>query len=388
MVHGSTRLTVPVLAGAGDVVVGAGAEVVAARRSGRFTRFDGNLAGLELPSPAERVTSATRLENWATCPFAYLIRNILQVDEVENPEDELQITPRDKGSLVHQALEDFILNVLQRPEPDRPGPHEPWSASDRALLADIGERVCGDYERRGLTGRPIFWHQDRRRIIADLLRFLDADSFYRASHGMRPLAAELEFGFPGARLGTVALALPDGRAVRFRGFADRVDVADDGTLHVLDYKTGKADSYRGLSEDNPDVHGQLLQLAVYGQAARLLHGTPETAVRAEYWFVSSRGRFERVGYAVTPAVLAHIGRTLQAMVNGIEAGVFPHYPTAQSTSIRVECPYCDPDAMGVAELRRQYEHKQTDVAMDAFVSFAHPLEDIEVDTDTEQLASD
>jgi RecB family exonuclease len=388
MVHGSTRLPLPVLAAAGDSVLGSGAEVVYARRSDRFTRFDGNLAGLDLPSPAERVMSATRLEKWASCPFAYLMRNILSVEEVDNPEDELQITPRDKGTLVHQALEDFIGGVLARPEADRPGPHEPWTASDRALMASIGERVCDDYERRGLTGRPIFWHQDRRRIIADLLRFLEADSLYRESHGMRPFAAELEFGFPRAALGTVALDLPDGRAVNFRGFADRVDVADDGTLHVLDYKTGKADPYRGLSEENPDAQGQMLQLAVYGQAARLLHGTPDSPVRAEYWFVSARGRFERVGYAVTPAVLAHIGETLQTMVNGIEAGVFPHYPTAQSTSPFVECPYCDPDAMGVAELRRQYERKQADPAMDAFVHFAHPLEDIEVDTVTGQLVDD
>ena len=195
-------------------------------------------------------------------------------------------------------------------------------------------------------------------------------------------------GSPGPSSGTVALDLPDGRAVRFRGYADRVDVADDGTLHVLDYKTGKADTYRDLSEDNPDAQGQLLQLAVYGQAARLLHGTPETPVRAEYWFVSAGGASSASGYSVTPEVLAHIGETLQAMVNGIEAGVFPPYPTASSTSPRVECPYCDPDGMGVAELRRQYEHKQADPAMDPFVNFAHPLEDIEVDTETEQLVHD
>jgi ATP-dependent helicase/nuclease subunit B len=388
MVQGSTRLSVAVLAAAGDVALGSGAEVVAARRSDSFTRFDGNLAGLELPSPAERVTSATRLENWASCPFRYFMRNVLGVEEVENPEDELQITPRDKGSLVHQALEDFILAVLERPVADRPGPHEPWSDSDRALMVSIGGRVCDDYERRGLTGRPIFWQQDRRRIITDLLRFLEADSSYRFIHGMRPLAAELQFGFARDEPDTVTLDLPDGRAVRFHGFADRVDVADDGSLHVLDYKTGKADTYRKLSEDNPDAQGQMLQLAVYGQAARLLHGTPETPVRAEYWFVSSRGRFERIGYSVTPEVLAHIGETLQAMVNGIEAGVFPSNPTAQSTSFRVECPYCDPDGMGVVELRHQYEHKQADGAMDAFVRFAQPLEDIEVDTETEQLVND
>ena len=108
------------LAAAGDPPLATGAEVVASRRSDRFTRFDGNLAGLDLPSPAERVTSATRLESWAACPFAYLMRNILGVEEVENPEDELQITPRDKGSLVHEALEHFIKEALARPpEPDR-----------------------------------------------------------------------------------------------------------------------------------------------------------------------------------------------------------------------------------------------------------------------------
>jgi len=48
MVHGSTRLSVPVLAAAGDGALGAGATVVAARRSDRFTRFDGNLAGVDV----------------------------------------------------------------------------------------------------------------------------------------------------------------------------------------------------------------------------------------------------------------------------------------------------------------------------------------------------
>ena len=120
------------LAAAGDPLLAAGAEVVASRRSDRFTRFDGNLAGLHLPSPAERVTSATRLEGWAACPFAYLLGNILGVEEVENPEDELQITPREKGSLVHEVLELFIKEVLARPPDARPRPGEPWTAADRS----------------------------------------------------------------------------------------------------------------------------------------------------------------------------------------------------------------------------------------------------------------
>jgi RecB family exonuclease len=375
MAQGSTRLSLPVLTATRDGTLVAGAEMVAARRSDRFTRFDGNLAGLHPPSPAERVTSATRLEGWAACPFAYLLRDVLGVDEVENPEDELQITPRDKGSLVHQALEDFIGEVLNRPSAAQPGPSEPWSASDRARMVEIGERVCAEYEVRGLTGRPIFWRQDKRRIIIDLLRFLREDSEARRKDGTRPLAAELAFGLPGVALGTVALDLPDGRSVQFRGKADRVDVVTDGTLRVIDYKTGKADAFRGLNEDNPDAQGRRLQLAVYGQAARLFRGAPDAAVRAEYWFVSARGRFEHIGYWVTPAVLAHVGETLGTIVNGIEAGLFPHHPTASSTTPWVECPFCDPDGMGVAELRRHFERKQADPAMATFVDFAHPLEE-------------
>jgi len=373
MVQGSTRLSQAVLAGTGDAALAAGAEVLGGRRSSRFTRFDGNLAGLSLPSPAERVTSATRLEGWAKCPYAYLLRDVLAVDEVENPEDELEITPVTKGSLVHEVLEAFIVDALER-TPDGPTPDEPWSAADLARLEEMAEAVCARYEAEGRTGRPIFWRQDKKRIMADLARFLREDSAHRREHRTRPLAAELGFGLRHSETGTVSFPLPDGRAVRFRGLADRVDIAADGTLHVIDYKTGKPDAFKDLNKDNPDAQGRRLQLAVYGEAARLFRGEPDAAVWAEYWFTSARGRFERAGYPVTPAVVAHVGETIGSIVGAIEAGVFPHHPTALSTTPWVECAYCDPDAMGVTELRRQFERKSADSAMAPFVAFAYPPE--------------
>ena len=70
-----------------DRVLADSAELIAARRSPGFTRFDGNLAGLAVPSPVDSVTSATRLQTWAVCPFAYFVESILRVEPVENPED-------------------------------------------------------------------------------------------------------------------------------------------------------------------------------------------------------------------------------------------------------------------------------------------------------------
>jgi ATP-dependent helicase/nuclease subunit B len=184
----------------------------------------------------------------------------------------------------------------------------------------------------------------------------------------------LGFGLLHSEVGTVPFPLPDGRTVHFRGLADRVDIAADGTLHVIDYKTGKPDAFKDLSEDNPDGQGRQLQLAVYGEAARQFRHEPEARVWAEYWFTSARGKFDRTGYRVTPAVVAHVGETIGSMVGAIEAGVFPNHPTALSTTPWVECAYCDPDAMGVTELRRRFERKAADPSMALFVNFAYPPE--------------
>jgi ATP-dependent helicase/nuclease subunit B len=373
MGQGSTRLGAPALAAAGDPALDAGGGAMAARRSDRFTRFDGNLAGLAVPSPAAHPTSATRLETWAGCPFAYFLQTLLRVEEVENPEDQLQISPRDRGSLVHESLELFIVEVLARPAAEQPAPTEAWSEADRERLVAIGQ-----------TGRAVFWKRDKKRILADLERFLVADSAHRTAHGTRPVAAELSFGLPHSALGTIAMGLPDGRSLHFRGVADRVDVGDDGTIHVVDYKTGSTRDYGDLTEDNPDARGRRLQLAVYGQAARLLRSAPDAPVMAEYWFVSAQGKFDRVGYPVTAAVLDKVAVTLGTMVAGIEAGVFPHYPTASSTSPVIECPSCDPDGLGVTDLRRAYEAKSSDPAMAVFVELAEPLADTPLDVESEQ----
>jgi ATP-dependent helicase/nuclease subunit B len=385
MAQGTARLDSSSVDAIGDATLRAGSEVVRARHSDRFTRFDGNLAGLDVPSPAETTTSATRLEGWAACPYAYLLHSVLRIDEVESPEEQLQISPRDWGSLIHQALEDFITEVLARDPVDGLRPPRPWSESDRALMAEIGERVCNHYESHGLTGRPVFWQRDRKRIIADLERFLKLDSAHRIEFGTWPVAAELSFGFSDSEVGPVSLQILGGRSVDFRGFADRVDAGADGTIHVVDYKTGRPDDYLKLSEVNPDDLGRRLQLAVYGQAARMLMGTPEADVRAEYWFVSAKGKFRRVGYSVTPDVLARVGKTVGMIVAGIEAGVFPNNPTASSTSTRVECAFCDPDALGVADLRRQLDRKQSDLGLALFRNLVDPPALIDLDPQTEEL---
>ncbi len=393
---GSPRQVAAAVGGSlADPVLAAGAAMLVARRSERFTRFDGNLAGLAVPSPATKavsavaasstgtatstgvVTSATRLSRWAVCPFAYFAREILRIEPVENPEDRVEMSPLDLGRLVHEILERFIREA---PAPvggcGSSAPGERWSGEDASRLRSIAQDICEAYDRRGLTGRPAFWHRDRRRVMAVMERFIREDSDRLALHCTRPLAAELAFGLPGGEVGAVELPLPDGRRVMFHGVADRLDATGDGELEVIDYKTGRDDDYRGLSETDPDGRGTKLQLPVYALAARLYGGNPQAVVRSYYWFVSSSGGFRYQGYEVTSEVLSRVGGTVGRMVAGIEAGVFPMYQRKDAGAVSgagvsgAGCPYCASDALGPGELRRQLVRKREDPGLAAFLELS------------------
>jgi RecB family exonuclease len=394
--HAVTRLAFPateqeyrLAAGDGwaidhDAVVAAGRELQASRRSSRFTRFDGNLHRHPVRSPLDDVVSATRLESWAKCPHAYFMRQVLRVEPVEDPADTLWISPLDKGSLIHEILEHFVLRVLDAP----PAPGEPWSQAHHELLRDIGGAVCDSYEARGVVGRHLFWARDRARILMRLDRFLYEDDAYRARTAASPVAAEMAFGLPGSEHDAVDVAIAGGRTLRFRGSADRVDVTSDGTVRVIDYKTGRPYEYRGLSADNPDDHGTHLQLAVYGVAARARFGTgdPSTAtapavgapagapVAAEYWFVTDRESLTAIGYEVTDDVLERVGDTLGTIVDGIEQGQFIARPTASASDPYVRCRYCDPDGLGVAERRREWDRKRNDPLVRSYAELAEPTD--------------
>jgi ATP-dependent helicase/nuclease subunit B len=223
-------------------------------------------------------------------------------------------------------------------------------------LREIAQEENAAAEARGLTGRRLLWHRDRRLILAELEAFLDADEKFRAGGIAETLATEFAFGMTDADLGAVDVQLGDGRCVRVHGKADRVDRRVDGALVVIDYKTGSERSYKSLSHDAPVTAGTHLQLPVYAYAARAAYGGPDTVVEAYYWFVG-RGKNQRFGYDVDGPVDDVYAETMRTIVDGIEGGVFPALPTEPAPTPFVPCDYCDPDGMGTADRWREWERK-------------------------------
>ena len=150
--------------------------------------------------------------------------------------------------------------------------------------------------------------------------------------------------------------------VRFRGLIDRVDLDSEGRrAYLFDYKTGSSSSYKNASQD-PLLAGQHVQLALYRRA--VLNAMPELEeVRGAFWFVSSRGRFERL--EPTSSDLnpdERLDEVLLGITRGIGSGAFPQVPGEETqrpgkTSWE-NCVYCDFSRICPSDRDSQWERKR------------------------------
>lgn len=334
-----------------DLVLQRGLTLHNARASKELTEYDGDLSAVAVPK-LDLAVSPSRLESWITCPHAYFMRYLLRVRPVDEPGDEISITALDRGTAHHAALDKFHSAVIsgELPQPTNHG----WSDVHRTALANYFHEVCAQTESRGRTGRPAFWADERARMLADLLEWLDHDSQLVASRGSTVIASEKRF----VEDDNVSIPLSDGRQIRLNGSIDRVDRTSDGSLVVTDHKTGDKRKFKALTADNPTLDGTLFQLPSYAAAAMMFFGE-DLAVHAEYGLMA-KGDYERPGFTITPETWANVQAEMERVVDGIEGGYFPSRPDRPGWRMFVPCEYCEPDHLGTAERWADWERKQHD----------------------------
>ncbi|MEI6082944.1 MAG: PD-(D/E)XK nuclease family protein [Verrucomicrobiota bacterium] len=292
--------TLPVVAG------GVAAEKTRWRES-RLTRYDGVIAdpaalkllrdrfGLE-----KLVISATSLEKFFQCPFAYFQQHVLGVEKWEEPEATIVIDALDLGSLYHAILEDYYR---------------------RGTLAVIDEQFQ-EFARTGVTGYPTVWEIKKEIIRHEVTAFVAREQ-RRLSDEWQPREFEKEFK-------DLVVAPP----VRLRGKIDRIDFSTTGHhARVLDYKAGKLP--RGL-KNNSLAAGETLQLPLYLLAAeQLLPGV--TVDDASYLYFTMRGGYRAVkfSHAALDDRRAELTGLLQTASDMIRDGVFAQHATVEN------CRNCD-----------------------------------------------
>lgn len=356
-------------AGLDDGVIEAARALLDARASHVFTRFDGNLSGAEgLPNYAlgELAVSPTALESYADCPHAFFVRRLLRVEPIEQPEDIVIISPAQIGTFMHEMID----RLVREGGIELPGHGEPWTPAHYARLEELASSAAEDLERQGVTGHPRLWQGERQRILADLGAMLKTDAAWRSEQKVRIRASELSFGFGDQ---PAAQVIVPGGTVAMRGSADLVDDRSDGSLVVIDIKTGGPSRFLEINKD-PFVGGTKLQLPVYALAARARLGGPTTPVSAHYWFVrKDRGR--RIAVDLTPETEQAYGEVVGTLVAGVAAGLFPPRAPEQPDFAWVQCPYCNPDGMGYGELREDWHRKRGASELRELLALVEPASD-------------
>jgi len=225
------------------------------------------------------------MSTYRECPMKWKIKYVDKVPE--KPKKHFSL-----GSSVHSALEK-MYRVDACPHVD-------------LVLAELdAEWISAGYRDA----------KEEAKYKAEAVRMLRAFHAAEPPHWRRPLAVEAEFSF---RVNHVEV----------RGFIDRVDLEPDGTLTVVDYKTGRELEPGRAEEDD--------QLTMYQLACGALF--PDIPVGLLAFCHVPTASWQRCGPR-PPERLRALEAEVVATHAAIVRGEFRERPSAQS------CQWCDYKAL-------------------------------------------
>ncbi len=340
----------------------------------RFTSFDGVilrpslLEALRKWHPTREVAiSASRIEEYASCPLAYFMKKVLRLEAMEDPETTRVIDPLVRGGLIHEILAEVFTRL-------RDGGALPLRAErmeeTEAILEEVAERLLEKVAEENVTGTALQWQVEKETILMDLATFLWKEAMADAKRV--PAYFELGYGMEGeGAVGADRASIPDpvpfeigGRVVRLKGKVDRVEIDPAGmTAGVTDYKTGKMDRYRA---DTLQA-GRSVQLPLYMIAVERVLQSKHPGIRVEeasYRSVTGRGSFKQVPFGAGTLVARReeLARILGTVLDGIDRGVFFARPVPET------CRYCDYKLACGEGREARFERKKGDPAAGGFIA--------------------
>jgi len=201
-----------------------------------------------------RDLSVSRIQEWMNDPYTLYAKKILRLKKI----DDLDQDPgaMDKGIIIHEILEDF-MNQFKNTLPDD---------AEESLIG-IGK----DYFDKTIhkpTVRAFWWPRFKQ-----IAKWFVAEERKRRKT-ITTLANETK--------GEISIDLAGGKFT-LSAKADRIDVLEDGTLSIIDYKTGAAP---GVSQLKSGFAPQLTLEAVIASMGGFLSIEPTQVNELSYWKLS------------------------------------------------------------------------------------------------------
>ena len=316
-----------------------------ARSKSQWSQFDGIVRVTDATRPflqkqrlGERSYSVSALQNFAYCPYRFLLSALYRLEPLEEPEPLQRLDPLTKGSLFHEVQAEFFRALQREKKPIATTPIEAVLAVLDATLT----RIAANYAERVAPAVDRVWQDEIASMRTDLhvwaRRFAETQDW-------EPLFFEYAFGLPNEATEPGAYAprdphsrpepvVIDGR-FQLRGSIDLVERRGPGPigpgtiLRVTDHKTS-----RNRSERRSIIGGgQQLQPVIYSLAIEAATGC--TVESARFSYCTTAGGFSEHSVPITDTS-RRVGIVAMEIIDrAIESGTLPPAPAEKA------CRYCD-----------------------------------------------
>jgi ATP-dependent helicase/nuclease subunit B len=307
----------------------------------RWSEYDGLVRVTDATRPflqsqrlGARPYSVSALQNYAYCPYRFLLSALYRLEPLEEPEPLERMDPLTKGSLFHEVLAEFFRALQQRKLPIA------GHSIDAVLevLDTTLTRVAASYAELLAPAVDRVWQDEIASIRTDL-HIWARD--LAGSKGWEPWLFEFAFGLPdtpghdpNSRREPVTI---DGRFI-LRGAIDLIE-RKPGTkiLRVTDHKTSKNRSERGSIIG----HGQQLQPVIYSLAVEAATGC--TVESARFSYCTTAGGFTEHNVSINERTRGVGIEALEIIDRAVELGVLPPAPAERACSFCDFLPVCGPN---------------------------------------------
>lgn len=289
------------------------------RWSSRWSDADGvvdpdlkTLDGLSQYRPKRRAYSATALQQFAVCPYRFLLHSIHRLKPREEAVAIERLDPLTRGRLLHEIQ----FRLLSRLQSSHLLPITSENHKDVLQIADrVFDETTAEYRDVLSPAIPRVWENEVETLRWDLRGWVRR--LAEMNDGWVPKWFELPFG-----MDSPAVVLSDGTLVR--GSIDMVEEKDD-KLRITDHKTGRQQPVFGFTGN-----GAVLQPLLYAAAAEGLLGKPAAATRLFY--CTQRAGYKIDEIPVTDEGRQHLSKVIEIIDESLSQGFLPAAPRKEACS--------------------------------------------------------
>lgn len=290
-------------------------------------RLPGRLA-LDAQSMDARSFSPTALQNYASCPYRFVLQALHRLSPRKEPVPIEELDPLQRGSLLHEI--EFELHTELRDAGLIPIAPERLDEAD-AHLREVVERVAARFEEQLAPAIDRVYRDAVDSLTADAREMLRREANDPRWH---PTHFELAFGLTDRSARDAAsnkepIELDVG--LKIRGSIDLVEESAEGTLRATDYKTGKVRAKEG---ETVIGGGQTLQPVLYAMALEKLF--PNRLVEGgRLYYCTATAGFHPVWVPLDERARESVKAMVETIRRAMTEGFLPAAPDKNG------CMYCD-----------------------------------------------